>query len=58
MVRIVCEPDYDPQSCGRFVGLIVLGAQRILDRDRELRVTIPGSVKASADDLAPALVAV
>jgi uncharacterized protein YuzE len=39
----------------RIVGLTVLGAQRILDRDGELRVTIPGSVTASADDLAPAL---
>ncbi len=41
----------------RIVGLTVLGAQRILDRDGELRVTIPESVKASADDLAPALAA-
>lgn len=39
------------------VGLTVLGAQRILDRDGELLVTIPESVKASADDLAPALAA-
>jgi hypothetical protein len=37
------------------VGLAVLGAQRILDRDGELRVTIPKSVKVSADDLAAAL---
>jgi uncharacterized protein YuzE len=42
----------------RIVGLTVFGAQRILDRDGELRVTIPESVKASADDLAPALAAV
>lgn len=42
----------------RIVGLTVLGAQRILDRDGELRVTIPESVKASAAELAPALVAV
>jgi len=42
----------------RIVGLTVLGAKRILDRDGELRVTIPESVKASADDLAPALAAV
>lgn len=41
----------------RIVGLTVLGAQRILDRDGELRVTIPESVKASAADLAPALAA-
>ena len=42
----------------RIVGLTVLGAQRILDRDGELRVTIPESVKASADDLAASLAAV
>ena len=39
----------------RIVGLTVLGVQAILDRDGDLRVTIPESVKASADDLAPAL---
>lgn len=39
----------------RIVGLTVLGAQRILNRDGELCVTIPESVKASADDLASAL---
>lgn len=39
----------------RIVGLTVLGAQRILDHDGDLRVTIPEPVKASADDLAPAL---
>jgi uncharacterized protein YuzE len=42
----------------RIVGLTVLGAQAILDRDGELRVSIPESVNASADDLAPALAAV
>lgn len=41
----------------RIVELTVLGAQAILDRDGELRVTILQSVKASADELAPALVA-
>lgn len=40
------------------VGLTVLGAQEILDRDGELCITIPDLVKASADDLAPALAAV
>lgn len=40
------------------VGLTVLGAQRMLDRDGELRITIPESVKASADELAPALAAI
>jgi hypothetical protein len=42
----------------RIVSLTVLGAQAILDRDGELRITIPESVKASADDLAPALAAI
>jgi uncharacterized protein YuzE len=42
----------------RIVGLAALGAQAILDRDGELRITIPESVKVSADDLAPALAAV
>src|SRR3954469_11712062 len=41
----------------RIVGLTVLGAQRILDRDGELRITIAESVKVSANDLAPALAA-
>jgi uncharacterized protein YuzE len=48
---------YEPGT-QRIVGLTILGAQRILDRDGELRVTIPDSVKASAKDLAPALAAV
>lgn len=39
-------------------GLTVLGAQRILDRDGEVRVTIPEVAQASADDLASALAAV
>lgn len=39
------------------VGLTILGAQRILDRDGELRVTIPEAARASAGDLAPALAA-
>lgn len=37
------------------VGLTVLGARRRLDRDGILTVTIPESIEASADDLAPAL---
>jgi hypothetical protein len=48
---------YAPGS-QRIIGLTVLGAQRILDNEGELRVTIPEPVKASADDLAPALAAV
>lgn len=47
---------YAPGS-QRIVGLTVLGVQRILDNEGELRVTIPEPVKASADDLAPALTA-
>jgi uncharacterized protein YuzE len=42
----------------RIVGLTVLGPQRILDKEGELRVTIPEPVKVSANDLAPALAAV
>ena len=42
----------------QIVGLTVLGAQRILDRDGELRIMVPESVKASGDDLAPALAAI
>lgn len=48
---------YAPGS-QQIVGLTVLGAQRILDNEGELRITIPEPVKASADDLAPALAAV
>jgi hypothetical protein len=41
----------------RIVGLTVLGAQAILDRDGELRITMPELAKASTNDLSPALVA-
>jgi uncharacterized protein YuzE len=40
------------------VGLTVLGARRLLDRDGNLTVTIPEPIEASAADLAPALAAV
>lgn len=40
------------------VGLTVVGARRILDRDGNLTITIPEPIEASADDLAPALAAV
>jgi uncharacterized protein YuzE len=40
------------------VGLTVLGARRLLDRDGNLTVTMPEAIEASADDLAPALAAV
>ena len=42
----------------QIIGLTVLGAQRILDREGEMRITIPESVEASADDLALALAAI
>jgi uncharacterized protein YuzE len=37
------------------IGLTVLGARRLLERDGNLTITIPESVEASADDLAAAL---
>ena len=37
------------------VGLTVMNARWVLDRDGRLIVTIPGKVEASADELAPAL---
>ncbi|HTT95924.1 MAG TPA: hypothetical protein VMF55_14725 [Solirubrobacterales bacterium] len=40
------------------VGLTVLGARQLLDRDGNLTVTIPEPIEASAADLAPALAAV
>jgi hypothetical protein len=40
------------------VGLTVLGARRVLERDGRLAVTIPETVETSAEDLAPALAAV
>jgi uncharacterized protein YuzE len=40
------------------VGLTILGARHILDRDGNLTITIPEAVETSADDLAPALAAV
>lgn len=41
----------------RVVGLTVIGARRLLDRDGRLVVTVPETVEASADELAPALAA-
>jgi len=40
------------------VGLTVIGARRLLDRDGNLTVTIPDPFEAGAADLAPALAAV
>jgi hypothetical protein len=35
----------------------LLGARRLLDRDSNLTVTLPGTIEASADELAAALAA-
>lgn len=42
----------------RVVGLTVLGARRILERDGHLAVTVPTTVETTAEELAPALTAV
>lgn len=39
----------------RVVGLTVINARSVLDRDGRLIVTVPETVEASADELAPAL---
>jgi uncharacterized protein YuzE len=41
----------------RIVGLTVLNASWLLDRDGRLIVTVPERVEASADELGPALTA-
>ena len=41
----------------QIVGLTVISARQVLNRDGRLIVTIPETVEASADDLAPALAA-
>ena len=40
---------------GKLVGVTVLNAKRLLERDGELKVTVPEVVRADADALAPAL---
>jgi uncharacterized protein YuzE len=40
---------------GNLVGVTVLNAKRLLERDGELKVTVPEVVRADADALAPAL---
>ncbi len=40
----------------RVVGLTVINARSVIDRDGRLIVTVPETVEASADELAPALV--
>jgi hypothetical protein len=42
----------------RIVGLTVINARWLLERDGFLHVTVPELVRASADHLAPALLAV
>ena len=39
----------------RVVGLTVVNARSVLDRDGRLIVTVPETVEASAEELAPAL---
>ncbi len=41
---------------GKLIGVTVLNAKRILERDGELKVTVPEVVRADADALTPALV--
>jgi len=41
----------------RIVGLTVMNARWLLDRDGRLTITIPETVEASADELAAALAA-
>jgi hypothetical protein len=42
----------------RVVGLTVLGARALLDRDGHLAITVPKTVETTAEQLAPALSAV
>ena len=39
----------------RIVGLTIINAKHVLDRDGRLVVTVPETVEASLDELAPAL---
>ncbi len=39
----------------QIVGLTIINAKHVLDRDGRLVVTVPETVEASADELAPAL---
>jgi uncharacterized protein YuzE len=47
---------YEPGT-QRIVGLTVINARSVLDRDGHVTVTIPETVEASAAELAPALAA-
>jgi uncharacterized protein YuzE len=42
----------------RVIGLTVLGARHLLDRDGHVVVTIPETVETTAEQLAPALAAI
>jgi hypothetical protein len=42
----------------RTVGLTVLGARQILERDGHMAVTVPETVETTAEDLGPALAAI
>jgi uncharacterized protein YuzE len=42
----------------RVVGLTMLGAREVLERDGRLAVTIPDTVETTAEQLAPAFAAV
>ena len=46
---------FEPGS-QRVVGLTVINARSVIDRDGRLIVTVPETVEASFDELAPALV--
>lgn len=47
---------YAPGS-SKVIGLTVLGAQRTLERDGRISITVPETVETTAEDLAPALAA-
>jgi uncharacterized protein YuzE len=42
---------------GNLVGVTVLNAKRLLDRDGELRITVPAVMRVGSDAVAPALIA-
>ena len=42
----------------RIVGLTLLGARRILERDGRLMITVPETLETSVEQLAPALAAI
>src|SRR5262249_48806510 len=55
---LVCHPALvgeSPKHRRQIVGLIVINAREVLNRDGRLVVTVPETVEASADGLAPAL---